>query len=194
MQQRTAAREAREFARADEHAWIYAQQSFETPPPPPSKEEGSRRPPRGANATKYNQLAGWLAYLGAKTKCYRLGLGYETLAAALTRITADVLGKRADVTAVTIDDLPAARWYVGGRAVQRPAATLEITITAGTNTPAQKAAFVEAAFAELRRQLAAGGELEEASYVTVREVPAADWGYGGLTQQQRQLARMRLAA
>ncbi len=119
---------------------------------------------------------------------------YETLAAALTRITADVLGKRADVTAVTIDDLPAARWYVGGRAVQRPAATLEITITAGTNTPAQKAAFVEAAFAELRRQLAAGGELEEASYVTVREVPAADWGYGGLTQQQRQLARMRLAA
>lgn len=119
---------------------------------------------------------------------------YESLAAALTRITADVLGKRAEVTAVTIDDLPAGRWFVGGRAVQRPAATLDITITAGTNTPAQKAEFVQAAFAELRRQLAAGGELEEASYVTVREVSAADWGYGGQTQQMRQQARMRLAA
>jgi 4-oxalocrotonate tautomerase len=119
---------------------------------------------------------------------------YESLAAALTRITADTLGKRAAVTAVTIDDLPAARWYVGGQAVQRPAAILEITVTSGTNTPAQKAAFVQAAFAELRRQLAAGGELEEASYVTVREVPATDWGYGGVTQHDRAQTRMRLAA
>lgn len=119
---------------------------------------------------------------------------YESLAAALTRITADVLGKRSDVTVVTIDDLPAGRWFVGGRAVQRPAATLDITITAGTNTPAQKAEFVRAAFAELRRQLGAGGELEEANYVTVREAPAADWGYGGQTQQARQQARVRLAA
>ena len=94
----------------------------------------------------------------------------------------------------SIDDLPAPRWYVGGQAVQRPAAMLEITVTSGTNTPAQKAAFVQAAFTELRRQLAAGGELEEASYVTVREVPATDWGYGGVTQHDRAQTRMRLAA
>lgn len=119
---------------------------------------------------------------------------YETLAAALTRITAETLGKRAAVTAVTIDDLPAARWYVGGRAVQRPAACLEVTVTSGTNTPAQKAAFVQAAFDELGRQLAAGGPLEDVSYVTVREVPAIDWGYGGLTQQARQATRVWLAA
>ena len=74
----------------------------------------------------------------------------------------------------------------------RPSMTTAANDTA--LTARVKAAFVEAAFAELRRQLAAGGELEEASYVTVREVPAADWGYGGLTQQQRQLARIRLAA
>lgn len=118
---------------------------------------------------------------------------YASLAAALTRITADTLGKRAEVTAVTIDDLPAARWYVGGQAVQRPTAILEITVTRETNTPAQKAAFVQAAHAELRQQLSAGGELEEASYVTVREVPATDWGYGGQTQHARAQARVRLA-
>lgn len=115
----------------------------------------------------------------------------QALARALTTITADTLGKRAEVTAVVIEDLPATRWFVGARGVQRPTALLEISITAGTNTAVQKAAFVEAAFAELQRQLAHGGSLEEASYVIVREVAASDWGYGGQTQQARQLLRQR---
>ncbi|HMC14332.1 MAG TPA: tautomerase family protein [Albitalea sp.] len=113
---------------------------------------------------------------------------YQALAVALTHITADTMGKRAEVTAVLIDELPAARWHVGGHEVQRPTALLETSITAGTNTAAQKAEFIEAAFAELQRQLAPGGSLEEASYVIVREVPASDWGYSGQTQQARQLA------
>jgi 4-oxalocrotonate tautomerase len=114
---------------------------------------------------------------------------YRALAHALTRITAQHLGKREEVTAVVIDDLPAARWYIGGRDVQRATALLEITITAGTNTVAQKQAFIAAAFAELQAQLGHGQPLEEASYVTVREVPATDWGYGG----QAQATRRRMA-
>lgn len=110
---------------------------------------------------------------------------YRALAHALTQITAQHLGKREEVTAVVIDDLPAARWYIGGRDVQRATALLEITITAGTNTVAQKQAFISAAFAELQEQLGYGQPLEEASYVTVREVPATDWGYGGQTQAAR---------
>jgi 4-oxalocrotonate tautomerase len=71
--------------------------------------------------------------------------------------------------------------------VRRATAWLEISITAGTNTPAQKAAFIEAAFAALQSQL--GGSMEPASYVIVRELPATDWGYGGQTQQARQSSR-----
>lgn len=110
---------------------------------------------------------------------------YQALAQALTAITADTLGKRPEVTAVMIEDLPVAHWYVNSQALQRPSALLEISITTGTNTAAQKARFVEAAYAELQRQLAPGGSLEEASYVIVREVPASDWGYGGRTQLAR---------
>lgn len=117
---------------------------------------------------------------------------YQALAHALTAITATHLGKRAEVTAVMIDDLPSARWYVGGRE-PGPTAMLEISVTQGTNTAQEKAAFIEAAFAELQRQLAHGARLEEASYVIVREVPATDWGYGGQTQRARQLARERAA-
>ena len=113
----------------------------------------------------------------------------QALACALTAITVQTLGKRAAVTAVVIDELKAHRWTVGARPLQPPTALLEISITAGTNTAAQKAAFIAAAFAELQQQLALDAALEEASYVIVRELPASDWGYGGPTQQARQLQR-----
>jgi 4-oxalocrotonate tautomerase len=114
---------------------------------------------------------------------------YASLGRALTRITARQLGKRAEVTAVMIEDLPAAQWFTGGREIRRPTAMLEISVTQGTNTAAQKAAFIDAAFAELQRQLAPGEALEEASYVIVRELPATDWGYDGITQAERKRAR-----
>ena len=112
---------------------------------------------------------------------------YRQLAQALTALTAELLGKRREVTAVMIEDLPAARWYVDADEVQRPTAFLEISITAGTNTAQENALFMERAFAELQRQLGSGGPLEEASYVVVRELPATDWGYSGQTQQARKL-------
>ncbi len=113
---------------------------------------------------------------------------YQALASALTDLTVQLLGKRREVTAVVIDDLPAARWHIGGAPVAQPTALLEISITQGTNTEEEKAAFIAAAFAELQRHLAGGGALAAASYVVVRELPASDWGYGGHTQQARRLA------
>jgi 4-oxalocrotonate tautomerase len=95
---------------------------------------------------------------------------------------------------VMIEELPAARWYVGAAPTQRPTAWLEISITAGTNTVAQKSAFIAAAFGALQ-DLPGSGQglsdvpaLEPASYVIVREVPATDWGYGGQTQAARRLS------
>lgn len=109
----------------------------------------------------------------------------QALSAALTDLSTTLLGKRREVTAVIVQTLPAAQWFIDGRAVAQPTALLAIDITAGTNSAEQKARFVEAAFAELQRQLAPLVVLEGASYVQVRELPATDWGYGGLTQAQR---------
>ena len=92
-----------------------------------------------------------------------------------------------------VDDVPAARWYVGGDEVQRPTAWLEISITQGTNTAEEKSAFVAQAYAELAAQLGGRGGLEPASYVIVRELPATDWGYGGATQAARRMAAMQAA-
>lgn len=112
------------------------------------------------------------------------------LAAALTALTAKTLGKRAEVTAIVIDEVPAAHWFVAGSAVQRPTALLEISITQGSNSAEEKAAFIAAAYEELKRQLGRGTSLEAATYVTVRELAATDWGFSGLTQAARKLAAL----
>jgi 4-oxalocrotonate tautomerase len=115
---------------------------------------------------------------------------YAALGAALTRITAQVLNKKPEVIAVMIDDLPAARYLVAGRDAVQPIACLEISITAGTNTAEEKSQFIREAYSELHRQLSIGrSTLHEASYVIVRELPAGDWGYGGLSQAERRVMR-----
>ncbi|MFN7444533.1 MAG: tautomerase family protein [Curvibacter sp.] len=115
----------------------------------------------------------------------------DVLARELTGLTASILGKRAEVTALMIQELPATRWYIGAAPVQRATAWLEVSVTTGTNTAPQKAAFIDAAFAALQLHLGAGQPLAPASYVIVREVPASDWGYAGQTQWARQQARER---
>jgi 4-oxalocrotonate tautomerase len=108
-----------------------------------------------------------------------------SLARRLTELSTQVLGKRAEVTAVVVEELWPGRWFIGGRQVTDATAMLQIRVTQGTNTVREKEAFVAAAYEELSQQL---GPLHEASYVVVQEVPATDWGYGGRTQAERKAA------
>jgi 4-oxalocrotonate tautomerase len=112
---------------------------------------------------------------------------HQALAEALTHLTAQHLNKRAEVTAVMIDNRPASAWFIGGQAINQPTFWLEISVTQATNTPQEKAAFIDAAFEELQRQLqtTADQPVALASYVIVREVAATDWGYAGVTQAVR---------
>lgn len=48
----------------------------------------------------------------------------QSLARALTTITADTLNKRVEVTAVIIESLPTTHWHIGGRPPSRPTARL----------------------------------------------------------------------
>jgi 4-oxalocrotonate tautomerase len=107
------------------------------------------------------------------------------LADAVTRLTADVLGKDPKVTAVAVEWIPRRRWFVAGRtteALGRPAFFLEVRITDGTNTKDEKARYVRDAFAALDGLL---GGVDPESYVHVNEVRADAYGYGGRTQERR---------
>ena len=116
----------------------------------------------------------------------------STLARALTELTADVLGKRPEVTAVLLHHHQPGQWFLGGVSAEaQPTAQLAIDITTGTNSADEKAAFVAGAWELLGRVLGGATGLALASYVIVREVPATDWGYAGQTQAAR---RLRAAA
>ena len=112
----------------------------------------------------------------------------DALASRITALMRDVLGKKAELTSVLIERSMTQVWTVGGQTAGS-AAHLEAIITKGTNTVEQKADFIRQAMEALST---AAGTLPLATYVVVREIPAEDWGYGGLTQAARRLAALPL--
>ena len=99
-----------------------------------------------------------------------------------TRLMAEVMHKKPELTAVLVEQLDAARWTVGAAPV-RAAAHLDVKVTAGTNTPDDKRRFVSEAVRFLRRVI--GPTLNPVCYVVVHEVAADAWGYGGRTRADR---------
>lgn len=113
------------------------------------------------------------------------------VAATLTRLTMELLGKKESLTVVSINRVPLDHWFVGGQALApgQSGAVLEIRVTEGTNTKAQKAAFIREAFGALAERLA---ELHPASYVAIHDLPADAWGYSGETQEYRYIRGLSL--
>ena len=103
------------------------------------------------------------------------------LAIVLTSVIAEYLGKRHELTSVLIETPASAHWTIGAENCE-VAAHLEVCVTAGTNTEEEKRTFVRNAMALLRREWPT---LAEATYVVVKELPAASWGYDGRTQADR---------
>lgn len=106
------------------------------------------------------------------------------LSSELARITQATLGKKLPLTAVAVMP-PAQAWTLGGEPLEEGTCSvmLEIRVTAGTNSPAQKAAWIAAAWSCLESALPM--PLSPVSYLNVIEIPAHGWGYGGLTQAAR---------
>lgn len=115
-------------------------------------------------------------------------LDATSLAQALTTLSEKVLHKRADVTSVVLQRVAYDTWWIGGARPLQGRAQLDICITKGTNTAAEKTSFVESAYALLDHHLKPNDTLHPTCYVTVHEVAATDWGYGGKTQHQRRVA------
>ncbi|TFF27140.1 4-oxalocrotonate tautomerase family protein [Jiella endophytica] len=107
------------------------------------------------------------------------------IAALAARLSAEILGKDPGVTAVLVEAADPDSWFIAGR---RPteaglsAFWLDIKITAGTNTKAETAAFVDAAYARMEELL---GPLHEECYVHVHAADGDAYGYGGRTQNAR---------
>lgn len=108
------------------------------------------------------------------------------LGAEASRLMAELMGKRREVTVVEVVH-PASDWFLAGAAITGPAAYVDIKITRGTNSEAQKALLL-AAFQRLLET--EPGRLDAPAYVVIHEIPASDWGYDGLPQASRLAGRL----
>lgn len=119
----------------------------------------------------------------------RSGLN-EGVAKAANKLSADILKKNPQITAVTIEAIAPEDWFIGDKSLaQHKLASfwLDIRIVDGTNTREERAAFVAATFTQFEELL---GPLHSESYVHVNEVRGDAYGYGGVTQNERYFASM----
>jgi 4-oxalocrotonate tautomerase len=107
------------------------------------------------------------------------------VAAILTDLTAELLGKNRGLASVTVEYVSAEQWFLGGKALAAHGLAtfyLDVKVTDGTNTKDEKAVYVGHVFAALESLL---GRLHPASYIVIHDVRADSWGYGGATQESR---------
>ncbi len=106
----------------------------------------------------------------------------NALQKGITDLMAEVLNKVGPLVGVLVEEVPLKGWSVGAQPVKQ-AAQIDAIVSAGTNTPEQKARFIAEANMLLRSVL--GPDLTEVCYIVVHDVPKDSWGYGGLTQEHR---------
>ena len=110
------------------------------------------------------------------------------IAEGVSERTVRILRKSAELTAAAVRFVPDAHWLIGGRSLEETGTSsyqLTVTVTAGTNTPAEKAAYLAKIHAFMAGAL---GAVRPESYAVVHEVPADAWGFGGITQAARRSA------
>lgn len=103
----------------------------------------------------------------------------------LLELTSRILGKRRDLTAVTIEYVDPEDWFIAGKSLaqlRQSSFYFDVKVVDETNTKAEKARYVAEAFEAFGRLL---GDLHHESYVYVQDVRATAYGFGGRTQEYR---------
>lgn len=107
------------------------------------------------------------------------------IATALTDLTVTILRKKRELTAVVIDYVAPAAWFIAGNTLAAQTLcsfSLDIKITEASNSKEEKAAFIAQVFSTMEGIL---GPLAPASYIILHDLQADSWGYQGLTQEFR---------
>jgi 4-oxalocrotonate tautomerase len=115
----------------------------------------------------------------------------QRISGALAEMTARILKKPPEVTAIVIDYVPPEHWVVAGHTLVEHGKSsfyFDIKVTEGTNTKDELAQYVAESFAAFKAML---GEVHDESYVYVEEVHGFAYGYGGRTQERRYIDAKR---
>ena len=114
----------------------------------------------------------------------------QQLFSRTTSLMKNVMGKRAEVTVVHIQESEPHLWSTHATALTNEdpvGAYVDIKVTEGTNTSEEKAEMLSQTVKMLRETL---GVIQEACYVVIDDIPADSWGYNGKSQALRASSRM----
>lgn len=109
----------------------------------------------------------------------------KAIAGTLSDLTARILHKKPEVTAIAIEYVDPDDWIVAGKSLSEHGMRsfyFDVKITDETNSKVEKAQYLREAFDALSELL---GNVHEESYIYVQDVRAAAYGYGGKTQEFR---------
>jgi len=112
-------------------------------------------------------------------------LAHRTAEAA-AELTAGILHKDRALTAVVVEFIEPAHWFIAGQPLKATGPRSYHwygSITDETNTKAEKARYIAAVHAAMTELF--GGVVAEHSYVHVADLRASAYGYGGRTQEAR---------
>ena len=126
-----------------------------------------------------------MPYLNVRISTQELPETSNKIVATLMKHTSEILGKKPEVTSIEIDYISPDKWFVGGVRINAQNAItfyLDIKITEGTNTKAEKAKYVRSVFTDFEAIL---GTITPASYIVIHDVRADSWGFEGRTQEYR---------
>lgn len=107
------------------------------------------------------------------------------VSSGVSKLTEEILKKKPDVTAMTIQYINPEHWIIGGRSLAEQGKNsfyLDIKITDETNTKVEKALYLSEVYKLFSELL---GNLHEVSYVYIEDVRAGSYGYAGHTQEYR---------
>ncbi|MBR0716089.1 4-oxalocrotonate tautomerase family protein [Bradyrhizobium liaoningense] len=110
------------------------------------------------------------------------------IASAVSELTAKILHKDPEVTAVIVKAVDAADWFAGGKSLAEHKLAsywIDTHVSEGTNTKDEKAAYLAAMFTRMSDLL---GPLHHETYLHVDEVRGDAYGFGGLSQERRYIA------
>ena len=111
------------------------------------------------------------------------------IAAEVSRLSSTFLGNDPKITAIIVQQVEPEDWFAGGRSLADAGLAsvwLDIHVTEGNKTKDEKAKFIAETFKAMGSLL---GPLHEESYIHVHEARGDAYGYGGLTQERRYIAK-----
>jgi 4-oxalocrotonate tautomerase len=105
----------------------------------------------------------------------------KELALIISGLTKEILNKKPEVTAVTVDFIPTDLWFINSESLSDLNAKsfhLTIKISDSTNLKDDKAKYIDAVHQALAKRL---GTIHPVSYTAIEEMKADAYGYNGLT-------------